>query len=191
MADEPQPGSAFLQGKIPFFVDMKSGSSSQAAKRKANSDASRRFRHRKRNGEEMEKKVAAQQDEIRKQTETMQRQAEEIRTLMVERNHYRSERDFYREQASRALPQAQIMARPPSPPSFRLSASEKGSDSPWHGVEGKAPWAAVVGGRGGSLAAGQPSSTTQDAAGLSYIERGNVPDKETRSSPQPPRTWPA
>ncbi|OJJ44563.1 hypothetical protein ASPZODRAFT_134639 [Penicilliopsis zonata CBS 506.65] len=107
-----QPPAA---GMIPCILDLKSGSSSQAEKRKANSDASRRFRNRKKNEMQMEQKLAAQQDELRSQTETIQQQGDEIRELLKERDHYRSERDFYRERLSRAVPMQQLPARPPSP----------------------------------------------------------------------------
>ncbi|PLB54626.1 hypothetical protein P170DRAFT_342137, partial [Aspergillus steynii IBT 23096] len=104
-----------LPGMIPCILDLKSGSSSQAEKRKANSDASRRFRNRKRNEMQMEQKITAQQEEIRKQAEALQRQTQEIRVLMQERDHYRSERDFYREQASRLGASGQGSSRPASP----------------------------------------------------------------------------
>ncbi|KAJ6140589.1 hypothetical protein N7470_010385 [Penicillium chermesinum] len=89
----PGPGNSSLPeapGMIPCFVDLKSGSSSQAEKRKANSDASRRFRNRKRNEMQLEARLTAQQDEIR--------------ALLQQRDHYRSERDFFREQLSRSVP---------------------------------------------------------------------------------------
>ncbi|RMJ22500.1 hypothetical protein PHISP_06636 [Aspergillus sp. HF37] len=173
MADEAQQGSssssssgAFLQGKIPLYLDMKSGTSAQAAKRKANSDASRRFRLRKHNGKEMEQKVRAQEDEIR-------RQSEEIHALVRERDHYRSERDFYRDHAARALPLAQLPARPPSPRPFR---SELAGDMTWRGVDAPRP--------DGHLA--QPAPYL--AAPVSYAERGTAPD-EQRPLPQPPKSW--
>ncbi|KAE8335093.1 hypothetical protein BDV24DRAFT_169565 [Aspergillus arachidicola] len=116
-----QPENPPDPGMIPCILDLKSGSSSQAEKRKANSDASRRFRNRKRNELQMEQKITAQQDEIRKQTEALQRQAQEIRALIQERDFYRSERDFYREHVSRLVPSSQIPARPASPRSFQPS----------------------------------------------------------------------
>lgn len=168
-ADEAQQvttsSSAFVQGKIPLFLDMKSGTSAQAAKRKANSDASRRFRLRKHNGKEMEQKVRTQEDEIRKQ-------AEEIHALVRERDHYRSERDFYRDHVDRALPLAQLPARPPSPRSFR---SELAGDMTWRGVDAPRP--------AGQLA--QPAPCL--AAPVSYAERGTAPD-EQRPLPQP-KSW--
>lgn len=89
-------------GMIPCFVDLKSGSSSQAEKRKANSDASRRFRNRKRNEVQLEARLTAQE--------------EEIRQLQKQRDHYRSERDFFRGHVGRSVSLSQLPPRPASPP---------------------------------------------------------------------------
>ncbi|KAJ5225282.1 hypothetical protein N7468_006507 [Penicillium chermesinum] len=120
------PLSPEAPGMIPCFVDLKSGSSSQAEKRKANSDASRRFRNRKRNEMQLEARLTAQQDEIR--------------ALLQQRDHYRSERDFFREQLSRSVPLSQLPPRPSSPraaPSTLVLGSP--SDTPsapvWSGSE--------------------------------------------------------
>lgn len=130
---EAQNQSSTLRpGMIPCFVDMKSGSSSQAEKRKANSDASRRFRNRKRNEMQMEQKITSQQDEIRKQAETIQKQVEELQVLMEQREFYRSERDYFREQTSHFV---QIPARPTSPqllrPKSEATGSERDSSLDW------------------------------------------------------------
>ena len=90
----PKPEPHSNPALIPCVLDMKSGSSSQAEKRKANSDASRRFRNRKRNEVQMEQKITAQQEEMRKQAEILHRHTQEIRALFQEREYYRSERDF-------------------------------------------------------------------------------------------------
>ena len=110
---EPHPNTPGTM--IPCVLDMKSGSSSQAEKRKANSDASRRFRNRKRNEVQMEQKITAQQEEMRKQAEILHRHTQEIRALFQEREYYRSERDFYREQLGRVVPPSQLPVRPASP----------------------------------------------------------------------------
>ncbi|KAJ5108051.1 hypothetical protein N7456_004726 [Penicillium angulare] len=103
------PGStSSLPGLIPCVLDLKSGSTSQAEKRKANSDASRRFRNRKRNEMQLEQRLTSQQDEIR-------RQSEEIRTLLQQRDHYRSERDFFRDYLGRSVSLSQVPPRPSSP----------------------------------------------------------------------------
>ncbi|PYH47327.1 uncharacterized protein BP01DRAFT_380549 [Aspergillus saccharolyticus JOP 1030-1] len=91
-AAEPPP-----PGKILCYLDVKSGSSQQAEKRKANSDASRRFRNRKRNELQMEQKITAQQEDLRKQSEALQRREQEIRALIQERDFYHAERDFFRD----------------------------------------------------------------------------------------------
>ncbi|KAE8348701.1 hypothetical protein BDV28DRAFT_161112 [Aspergillus coremiiformis] len=165
-------------GMIPCILDLKSGSSSQAEKRKANSDASRRFRNRKRNELQMEQKISAQQDEIRKQTETLQRQAQEIRLLMQERDFYRSERDFYREHVSRLVPSGQIPARPSSPRTLRPSERE-------HQV-----WPSTDATQRGMDTTGvpTPASTTRTAG--SWAGRETLADEQqARSLPQFSGPW--
>ncbi|KAJ6187552.1 hypothetical protein N7519_002460 [Penicillium mononematosum] len=78
-AGTPQ-SSPLPLGMIPCVLDMRSGSSSQAEKRKANSDASRRFRNRKRNEMQLEQRLNAQQEEIQRNVETVRRQSEELRS---------------------------------------------------------------------------------------------------------------
>lgn len=114
-SSKSEPHSHTPGAMIPCVLDMKSGSSSQAEKRKANSDASRRFRNRKRNEVQMEQKITAQQEEMRKQAEILHRNTQEIRALFQEREYYRSERDFYREQLGRVVPPSQLPVRPASP----------------------------------------------------------------------------
>ncbi|KAJ6084151.1 hypothetical protein N7486_010951 [Penicillium sp. IBT 16267x] len=141
------PGStSSIGGLIPCVMDLKSGSSSQAEKRKANSDASRRFRNRKRNEVQLEQRLTAQQDEIR-------RQSEEIRALVHQRDHYRSERDFFREHLSRSGSLSSLPPRPPSPrsaPSASLlpapTETAPASSRPqgnWPGTPGSALYASV------------------------------------------------
>ncbi|OOQ84822.1 hypothetical protein PEBR_28430 [Penicillium brasilianum] len=102
-------------GMIPCLLDLKSGSSTQAEKRKANSDASRRFRNRKRNEMQLEQRLSAQQDEIQRHTETIRRQSEEIHFLALQRDHYRSERNFFRDALDRSGTTVYPTPRPPSP----------------------------------------------------------------------------
>ncbi|KAE8158978.1 hypothetical protein BDV40DRAFT_291305 [Aspergillus tamarii] len=165
-------------GMIPCILDLKSGSSSQAEKRKANSDASRRFRNRKRNELQMEQKITAQQDEIRKQTEVLQRQAQEIRALMQERDFYRSERDFYREHVSRLGPSGQIPARPASPRSFQSSDRDPQvwprTDTTQRAVD----------------TSGVPPPASATRAAGSWPSRGTLADEQqARSLPQFPGPW--
>lgn len=108
-------------GMIPCVLDLESGSLRQAEKRKVNSEASRRLRHRKRNEIQLEQKITDQQDKIRKQTDRIQRQAQELQALIHERDYYHSERDFYREHFTRVVPPNQLPARPLSPRSFHSS----------------------------------------------------------------------
>ncbi|KAJ5960224.1 uncharacterized protein N7479_007374 [Penicillium vulpinum] len=125
-------------GMIPCVLDMRSGSSSQAEKRKANSDASRRFRNRKRNEMQLEQRLTAQQDEIQRNVETVRRQSEELRSLIQQRDHYRSERDFYRDHIGRTMSLSALPPRPPSPRSTQptlLPASEPGTTTTWSGAD--------------------------------------------------------
>ncbi|KAF3387741.1 hypothetical protein F1880_000789 [Penicillium rolfsii] len=102
-------------GMIPCVLDLKSGSSTQAEKRKANSDASRRFRNRKRNEMQLEQRLSAQQEEIQRHTETIRRQSEEIHFLALQRDHYRSERNFFRDTLDRSKNATYSSPRPPTP----------------------------------------------------------------------------
>ncbi|CAG8888249.1 unnamed protein product [Penicillium egyptiacum] len=135
-AGTPQ-ASPLPLGMIPCVLDMRSGSSSQAEKRKANSDASRRFRNRKRNEMQLEQRLSAQQDEIQRNVETVRRQSEELRSLVQQRDHYRSERDFYRDHLGRTMSLSALPPRPSSPLSVQptlLPASELGTTS-WSGAD--------------------------------------------------------
>lgn len=106
--------SASLGALIPCALDLKSGSTSQAEKRKANSDASRRFRNRKRNEMQLEQRLNAQQDEIQRHVETIRRQSEDLRFIAQQRDHYHFERDFFRDQLGRSMSLSQL-PRPPTP----------------------------------------------------------------------------
>ncbi|OJJ40976.1 hypothetical protein ASPWEDRAFT_79295, partial [Aspergillus wentii DTO 134E9] len=163
-------------GMIPCVLDLKSGSSSQAEKRKANSDASRRFRNRKRNEIQMEQKITAQQEEIRKQADAMQRQAQELRALMQEKDYYRSERDFYREHLGRVVPPSQLPARPPSPRAF-------GSFESGHLTHSVLPTASIS-------SSPRPQATWQTApSAYSVAPAPQVPDEQARSMPQYSGAW--
>ncbi|KAL1966444.1 hypothetical protein VTN77DRAFT_4586 [Rasamsonia byssochlamydoides] len=140
--DSSMPGPLDVPpGKIPVVIDLKSGSRSQAEKRKANSDASRRFRSRKKNEMVLEKKINALE--------------EEIRLLTEERDYYRTERDFFRESLSRTMGSGPLPTRPPSPRHFRPSLGQAGSE---------ASTGSVVQGSSGS-AGGTPATS---AAGASH-----------------------
>ncbi|KAJ5774071.1 hypothetical protein N7457_008967 [Penicillium paradoxum] len=137
-AGTPQ-GTPLPLGMIPCVLDMRSGSSSQAEKRKANSDASRRFRNRKRNEMQLEQRLTAQQDEIQRSLETVRRQSEELRSLVQQRDHYRSERDFYRDHLGRTMSLSALAPRPSSPrpvQSALLPTSETTTTSAtWSGAD--------------------------------------------------------
>jgi hypothetical protein len=163
-AGTPQ-GSPLPLGMIPCLLDMRSGSSSQAEKRKANSDASRRFRNRKRNEMQLEQRLNAQQEEIQRNVETVRRQSEELRSLVQQRDHYRSERDFYRDHLGRTMSLSALPPRPSSPRSAQptlLPASEPGTTS-WSGADaarsasGTQPTSAAPQGRMLDSAQSQPA----------------------------------
>lgn len=110
---------------IPVYTDLKSGSRSQALKRKANSDASRRFRNRKKNEMVMENKISEQ--------------AEQLRWMTEERDFYLSERNFWRGQLERAVGPDQLPLRPLSPRYIASSDNsvnvEADDDGPKKGVD--------------------------------------------------------
>lgn len=171
---EPTGNVTSLGGSlIPCVLDLKSGSSSQAEKRKANSDASRRFRNRKRNEVQLEQRLGAQQDEIQRHVETVRRQSEEIRSLAQQRDHYRSERDFYREQLGRTMSLSQLPPRPSSPrsQSSLLPHSDSTSTSTWAGDVPRS-------------AAAQTATATGRA--LDSARQGSWPASPAPYSPAPP-----
>ncbi|KAI5289813.1 hypothetical protein KEM54_003158 [Ascosphaera aggregata] len=93
-------------GKIPYTLDISSGSAKAAEKRRKNSYASKRFRQRKKAGE-------AEQMCIFK------KQEDELRQITRERDFYRAERDALRELAFKAG-----VSLPPRPPSPRTRQSD-------------------------------------------------------------------
>ncbi|KAJ5863966.1 uncharacterized protein N7529_005882 [Penicillium soppii] len=157
----PPQGSPLPSGMIPCVLDMRSGSSSQAEKRKANSDASRRFRNRKRNEMQLEQRLTAQQDEIQRSVETVRRQNEELRSLVQQRDHYRSERDFYRDHLGRTMSLAALPPRPASPRSTQSASTlvaPEGAPSTWSGAD------AARSVSGTQPAAGGPAGRLLDSA---------------------------
>lgn len=172
---------------IPCVLDLKSGSSSQAEKRKANSDASRRFRNRKRNELQMEQKITAQQEEMRKQTDLLHRQTQEIRALAQEREYYRSERDFYREQLGRVLPPSQLPARPASPralSSVMEKPADRGNESVWQ--QGAAPATSLPAPIPATRA---PGTWTTAPSAYSTAPTANTVEEPARSLPQISAAW--
>ncbi|KAJ5467778.1 hypothetical protein N7475_005530 [Penicillium sp. IBT 31633x] len=169
-AGTPQ-GSPLSVGMIPCVLDMRSGSSSQAEKRKANSDASRRFRNRKRNEMQLEQRLSAQQEEIQRSLETVRRQSEELRSLVQQRDHYHSERDFYREHLGRTMSLSTLPPRPSSPRPAQTTLSpttETGTSATWSGAD-----------------AARSASGTQPAGA------GPAPQGRMVESVQPQPGWPA
>ncbi|KAL4867358.1 hypothetical protein BDV12DRAFT_171517 [Aspergillus spectabilis] len=182
-SDPPRPGM------IPYTLDLKSGSSSQAEKRKANSDASRRFRHRKRHEADLEQKINAQQDEIRRQAETIQKQDDDLRALIEQREFYRSERDYFREQASHF---AQLPARPTSPRSLQSKLEqevplkiEEASGSTSH-RRAPGPLAPVSNIPPGS--ASRPGGNWP-ASAYSAAQSERVDERQSRQMPPTPGAW--
>ncbi|CRG90096.1 hypothetical protein PISL3812_07137 [Talaromyces islandicus] len=111
------PGPPEMLGQngplIPLMIDLKSGSRSQAEKRKANSDASRRFRNRKKNEAMLEQRI----------TQLM----EQLQSVTEERDFYRSERDYFRDSLGRHVGAGQMTPRPTSPRHHRRSAGNSDS----------------------------------------------------------------
>ncbi|OJD21613.1 hypothetical protein ACJ73_07046 [Blastomyces percursus] len=110
-----------IQLRLNVPVDFDSGSRKAAEKRLKNSDASKRFRERKKvNEKEMKQEVERQKDDIKFLTE--------------ERNFYRAERDFFRTLYDREVGLHRIPPRPTSPRLRQSSApvSESESEQPFH-----------------------------------------------------------
>ncbi|KAH8700193.1 hypothetical protein BGW36DRAFT_373621 [Talaromyces proteolyticus] len=100
---------------IPVTIDLKSGSRSQAEKRKANSDASRRFRNRKKNEAVLEQRISQLMEQLQSVTE--------------QRDFYRSERDFFRDNLGRHVGSGQIPPRPASPRNYRAGLGQTGGNT--------------------------------------------------------------
>lgn len=86
---------------IPVTIDLRSGSRSLAEKRKANSDASRRFCNRKKNEATLEQRV--------------NQLNEQLQFLTEKRDFYHNERNFFRDALSEHIGVAQMPPRSPSP----------------------------------------------------------------------------
>ena len=69
----PHSDTPPAHGRIPVFVDLKSGSRSQAQKRKANTDASRRSRNRKKNDKAAKQRISSLSEEVRLLQEELDR----------------------------------------------------------------------------------------------------------------------
>jgi hypothetical protein len=174
--DLPVPGApqdvAPFPGMIPVEIDLKSGSRSQAEKRKANSDASRRFRNRKKNELALEQKLKSQ--------------AEELRMVLEEREFYRAERDFFRESLGQLT---QLPTRPPSPRHFRPVSeqlgNEPGLESGWRtgeSVPKSTTTSPATSSSGPILAPGVPS-TPRPISAPSGVMAGSSADPSTYSTP--------
>ncbi|KAL2360068.1 hypothetical protein RJZ56_007071 [Blastomyces dermatitidis] len=110
-----------IQSRLSVPVDFDSGSRKAAEKRLKNSDASKRFRERKKvNEKEMKQEVERQKDDIKFLTE--------------ERNFYRAERDFFRTLYDREVGLHRIPPRPTSPRLRQSSApvSESETEQQFH-----------------------------------------------------------
>ncbi|CAI7622239.1 unnamed protein product [Penicillium manginii] len=120
LSAQPYPVSAPSQTAVTVGQNVKEKPSAQslipqAKKRQTQSEASRRFRNRKRNQMLLEQHLNRQKDEIMRHTDTLHQQADIIRTLIQQRDHYRSERDFFRSHFGRSVPLNALSPRPLSP----------------------------------------------------------------------------
>ncbi|KAL1976715.1 hypothetical protein VTN31DRAFT_2997 [Thermomyces dupontii] len=156
----PNPHEVF-----DLVIDYKSGSRLQAEKRKANSDASRRFRNRKKHEAALEQKIA--------------QLTEEIRQLTEERDFYRSERDFFRERLGRVIGMNQLPTRPPSP-RHSPSGPQQATSVPTTDGQATEP------GGGSTESSSEQVSTTNSAAAASTTARGTT--NTTLPQPQPTST---
>lgn len=96
-----QPKCSSNSALIPCNLDLKTGSSEEADKRRANSAASRRFRERKRKETQYEQLVKDLQNENQ--------------FLLKLCGFLGSERDYYRENLDHYVPLSQLPPRPPTP----------------------------------------------------------------------------
>lgn len=135
---------------IPITIDLKSGSRTQAEKRKANSDASKRFRNRKKNEAALEQRINLL--------------SEQVQSLTEELNYYRN---FFRGELSEHIDIAQIPPRPPPPSSRRrdqstTNPSKQPSPANTHqqaiGTGGQMIFKCTSAGTPASLLAGSPPS---------------------------------
>ena len=63
----------------------------------------------------MEQRIADQEEEIRKQDDTIQRLVREVTLLGQRSNFYRSEREFFKKTLCEVVPMIQLPDRPRSP----------------------------------------------------------------------------
>ncbi|KZZ86718.1 hypothetical protein AAP_06292 [Ascosphaera apis ARSEF 7405] len=101
-------------GRIPYTIDINSGSMKAAEKRRKNSYASKRFRQRKKAGEAEQMCMFRQQED-------------KLRQITEERDFYRAERDAFKELACKAG--VAIPPRPVSPRSRSLDIPRSSSRS--------------------------------------------------------------
>lgn len=163
---------------IPVTIDLKSGSRSQAEKRKANSDASRRFRNRKKNEAALEQKIHQLNDQLQHANE--------------ERDFYRSERDFFRDALSQHVGSAQMPSRPPSPLAARRYPRSTTSPGDESSPIDQQQQQSVMG-IGGELMS--KSMSSQTSSSMASVNPSLIPGHAALSyaSPaagqQPPETW--
>lgn len=94
----PEQLSSPIISPIPCTIDLITGSLEEKNKRKANTEASRRFRNRKREEKQRELHVNAQ-----------------IESLKYLCAFYESERNYFRDELHRYIPSSQLAPRPPTP----------------------------------------------------------------------------
>lgn len=94
----PKQQSSRQDSPIPCILDLKTGSLVEEDKRKANRDASRRSRNRKRENKQHDLLVSSQ-----------------IKCLKSRCAFYESERDYFRDELHRYIHSSQLPPRPPTP----------------------------------------------------------------------------
>ncbi|KAI7968147.1 hypothetical protein EIK77_010317 [Talaromyces pinophilus] len=163
---------------IPVTIDLKSGSRSQAEKRKANSDASRRFRNRKKNEAALEQRISQLN--------------EQLRFLTEERDFYRNERDFFRDTLGEHIGVAQMPPRPASPAPRRYtqstaSSGDQLSPADSHqaiGMGGEMMSKTMSTGTSSSLASATPRMLPTPASGSDALSYGS-----SAAGQQHPESW--
>lgn len=111
-SDHQTPATSNLQSNlIPCHLDLISGSSKSAQKRRANTQSCQRSRDRKH--EQIKQSFIKELDDCKGKIAQLE---QNIRSLEKYRNHYRNERNFYRQCVFLYTTEDKIPPRPCTPP---------------------------------------------------------------------------
>lgn len=118
MHDQTQTATPSQHGVIQYEVDMNSGSSEAARRRRKNANSSRVYRNRIRESQHTDELIQS----LTKQLENCQREQKMLmelnRSLEEQRDHYRKERNFFTKCLLLYTTEDKIPSRPPTPPLY-------------------------------------------------------------------------